>query len=260
MSGEQRDTYIDFMDIWFALKNDRMLLLEELQSRFLLDEKIFRKRNWSFAETILAFYGISPFELLEPHIGITGGLILDPYISELIQLIDQERIYDLLWDSVPSEVCPSANRVTVDKFLPFLQARKIPIPDHLTCYLGGKISMQNSHAEDMPCVDSSSPSNEKARLDRRSFRKTIARHLALGFWQREKLEIGNKENKKKQYTSSHALARDERMQTIIKNVDELFGIDHVDASQCESDCIVDPEWFSDLHPDPSQKRGRKRIR
>lgn len=241
MVDGQGEVYTDFMDIWYACKDDPGVLLKELQSRFPLDKRIFRKSKWTFTETVLVFYGISPFELLELHTGITG--LLDPYISILIKLIDKERIYDLLWDAEysHSEACLGNDRFRVDEFFSFLREKKITIPEYLCCFsedMSAQDSIETLQDEDK-AISLDELDEKIFSLRRSSLRNLILKCFARVIW------LGEEEKGKTNATRPKTVAASKEMTTV----------NDVLNSVMEESSTINPSLISKFYP--GKKPGPK---
>lgn len=201
--------------------------LNYLRKDFPFDVKNLRLNAWTIVQAIMVFYGIDFLKL---------QLVSDVLaLHDIAKMIDVERIGVILINHSGEEICPRADTVSVNLFVPFLESKGVIIPNHLA--FSGEDTVRGNSVNDRKPRASES-------------RKHIMRYAAELYWSKEKKEREASGKDTAKLTGPTALAKKKEIKELVNLINHIGGLSpHAKE--------VDIEWFADLYPGKN-KPGPKR--
>jgi uncharacterized protein YdiU (UPF0061 family) len=260
--------FSEYLTLWNQFQyghRERDVFLKELQERYPCDAKAFRKHYWSIPEATLVYYGLNPSEIFST---------LDQYaFSQLLHSIDREEIRDLLENHLGYPVCPAHDAVLTNKFVSFLQEKKVPIPEHLLSLSPVPNTTSVEKAEDLSEQIENNENEENKKSRPRVFDPLVLRKEAI-INKAKILWLNERRQGKTEYTKPSILIKKKEMiQLAIELNIELclspLGIkndsDELDAFHSVKDnpkelrnyfndfkerpeSLIDVDWIRDFHP------------
>ena len=227
MNQEAQSNYLEILSRFRFEHQDRVLFLNELQERFPCSEKPFRLDTWDIHKTVMIYYGLDYSEL-------TNAFSDQFHFFEMLRLIDFEEIKELLINHLGHQVCPARDCVRVNKFVSFLQEKRVPVPKHFLTNV-------------VESIEEDSKANELKTKKRKkeSLRKDLMSSAAELYWLKEKKEI--EERKIKEYTRPAQLARKPIMNELVVIINKIGNLEAISGDEF-SESGVDPEWFGKQYP------------